>query len=292
MIPKPRARVPDGLTSLARTEKPKVALGGNGLTDLKRLAIVAIDVTSPAERPVDLAASLEAIMDAGSMQAGFERARDGNPTEIEIHYGLATHAGKLEPKAERGLLVYGARARVRVADSDGLFEIVEGGSLGEAPFVRAALPDLRAAFASVLEGCIASALRDVAMQLRYRSASESDASSGLISNFAEERCAAARRLAELGARSHVPTLLRLADAASGVELGILATALGRLGDATVVAPLLKRVGTAAPSVAMAIVDALRSLNVPESKRALEKISMNHPDPVVRSAARQALETAE
>jgi hypothetical protein len=252
----------------------------------------AIDVTSADERPIDLADKLEAILDAGSAQAGFVRAADGNATEVEVHYGFATREGKLDPKAERGLLVHGARVRVKVVDEDGLSEIVEGGNVGEAPFVRAALPDLGAAFASVLEGSVASALRDVAMQLAYRSASEADAVKGLSSSFTEERCSATRRLAELGARSRVPALLRLAEEASGVELGVLATALGRLGDAAVVAPLLKRVGTASPSVAMAIVDALASLGIPEARAALEKVAVNHPDPVVRSAARQALLTAE
>lgn len=272
---------------------PVAAAGRVGqAAGLERLAMRAIDVTSAGERPVDLGEKLDAILNVGSAQAGFVRADDGNPTDVEVHYGLATRDGKLDPRAERGLLVYGARVRVRVADDDGLFEIVEGGNVGEAPFVRAALPDLAAAFASVLEGSVASALRDVAMQLQYRSASEADAVKGLSSSFTEERCSSARRLAELGAHSRVPELLRLADEATGVELGVLATALGRLGDAAVVAPLLKRVGTASPSVAMAIVDALSSLDAPEARAALEKVAVNHPDPVVRSAARQALLTAE
>ena len=269
-------------------------------TEPDRLALVVTveDLTLSAERPVALGEeTLRALVAEAAEAAGFvligatpsaappdTAAKKPSKATVELHYALTTD-GKVDPRAERGLLTWGVMTGVRVVGPDGLAEVLEGASIGEAPFVREALPDLGAAFREVLQTGARSAFLDVAMQLRYASAPVSDVLSGLRAMQREERWAATRRAAALGDAQLTKRLVANLEGAEGLEIGLIAVALARLGVAPPVEQLAERIDGLPESVALLVVDALAGLGTPGAKAALARIAKSHAEARVRAAAR-------
>ena len=152
------------------------------------------------------------------------------------------------------------------------------------------LGDLQAGFRELVSTAIASALRDVGMQLRYRELPAANALAALRSELAEERWAATRRLADLGEKAAVPRLIALLEDAEALEIGVLAGALGRLGDGQAVAPLMAHIESVPTEVGVLIVDALAALDTPEARNALRRILDTHPLEGVRAAAKEHVGT--
>jgi hypothetical protein len=248
------------------------------------------DRTSAAEKPVDIEKQLDALAASAAKKAGFTLADDGNRAELEVYYAF-TVDGVPTPKADRGMLVYAVTARVRVVDDQGVGELIEGRAGADAPFVRAALPALDVAFRTLVEEAAEAALRDVALQLRYRALSLDDARAGLASGLSEERWAAARRLGELGDKASVSVLLALLEDAGPLEVGVISGVLGQLKSAEAVAPLVGLVEAVPTEVGVIIVDALAAIGTTEAIAALKKIALDHPLEAVRAAAKEQLETS-
>lgn len=253
---------------------------------LPALDLEVEDVTTEEERPVNLGDVPRSVVVSAAQATGFRVGGEGKlaTATAEVHYAL-TQDGKVNPKADRGLLTWGVAVGVRVVGADHLAEVIYGRSIGEAPFVLAALPSLEAAFGEVLRSGARGAFLDVAMQIHYRDAPLPLVLDGLRSPQPEERWAATRRAAALAAPDAGPRLLANLESAEGLEVGLLAAALERLKEARAVPLLVDRVDGLPESVAIVVVDALRGFNTPEARAALKRVAEEHPIESVRAAAK-------
>ncbi len=244
------------------------------------VAIYAQDRTTPAERPVDLSTGIQALAEAAAQRAGFTVTDKGNESGVLVHYALVQN-GKPDPKTEKGRIAWGVEVAIRLVDEDGLGEELSGRRGDERPFVRGAIPDLKAGFESVLSDALEGAFRDVAMQIAFRDAPVERCEKALTAQHPEERWAAMRRLGELGAKDSAAKILEAIDGADELTVAIGVGVLGRLRNPIAVKPLAKLAEGPNPQNAMLVATAIAAIGGPDARKYLRLIGASHPSPVVQ-----------
>jgi HEAT repeat protein len=185
------------------------------------------------------------------------------------------------------MITWGVQAEVYIVGDDDLATTFEGVGRGEAPFVRAALPNLDEAFKEVLKGAAVTALLD--MQIRYENVSEALAVKGLNSRHPEEVWAGLRRLGELGATGSTEAIIdALADGSKLTQV-IAGGVLVRLQDPSAIAQLLTiATEMTDPANVVFVADVINQLGGEAGKAAVRKLTQSHPNEDARAALSRGL----
>ncbi len=249
--------------------------------------LVAVDRTTKNERPVDMAPGIQALAETALKRAGYTLADKGHEAGAEVFYALVND-GKPDPKTERGTIAWGVSVTIRVEDADGLAEAFEGRRGDERPFIRGAVPDLKAAFDDVIGTALEGAARDAAMQIEYQKADAAKCVAALVADHPEEKWAALRRLGELGAKDSAGAVIDILDGADELTLAVAIAALGRLRNPVAVKPLARLAEGPSVERASMVVSALAGIGGPEARKYLELIGASHPSEQIREAVRTLL----
>jgi len=255
------------------------------------VTIIAVDRTNSSERPADMSAAVQGLAEAAAKRAGFTVVEDGHSGTAEVFYAVVKD-GKPDPKAERGTVAWGVSVMVRVEDEQGLGEVFEGRRGDERPFIKATVPDLKAAFDSLLGEALEGAFRDVAMQIKYVSADAKTCEAALTAQHPEERWAALRRLGDLGSKESAQPIIDILDGADELTTAIAVGVLARLKSARAVPVLAKLAEGPSPDRATLIVNALAEIGGPEARKYLELIGASHPNEVIRKLVSDLLAAQE
>ncbi|MFT7624368.1 MAG: hypothetical protein ACI9WU_003555 [Myxococcota bacterium] len=279
-------RAPPGAPAVPKAESPGDVTPEpeEALPAPTHIKLLVLDRTTEVERPADLSAGLQALAEKSAEAAGFtiaEKGSDkGNEAGIEVFYALVKD-GKPDPKTEKGSIAWAVAVGLRVVDEDGLGEGFEGRRGDERPFVRGAIPDLKAAFESVLGDSMEGAFRDVAMQVRYAEAPIEGCLKALTARHPEERWAAMRRIGELRHKESAQAILDTIDGADELTEAVGVGVLGRLGNPIAVKPLARLAEGPNPERAMLVVTAIAGIGGKDARKYLRLLGASHPSPVVQ-----------
>ncbi|MFT5433147.1 MAG: hypothetical protein ACI9OJ_003852 [Myxococcota bacterium] len=257
-------------------------------TPPRHVTLGVADMTTEAERPADVSKHFKAIIEHAAAETGFTLVEDGNKGGLVFYYALSND-GKVDPKLDRGMITWGVQAEVSIVGEDDLSTTFEGVGRGEAPFVRAALPNLDEAFKEVLQGAAVTALRDIDMQIRYEDVSEAEAVKGLTSRHPEEVWAGLRRLGELGATESTEAIIdALADGDKLTQI-VAGGVLVRLQDKSAIAPLSTvAMEITDPASVVFVADVINQLGGDDAKAAVSKLTKSHPNEEARAALSRGL----
>jgi hypothetical protein len=152
-------------------------------------------------------------------------------------------------------------------------------------------PEERArAFTTALDRALARAVAGLVAQAEAEGASDAELVAALTSDDSDRRDMALRLLVERKSPAAVPPLLdRLADP-DPAEVLRAASALAAIGDPRAVPALIEASSRRDPEFLARIAVALGDLGGPEAEAYLFTAAGGHPDPGVRAAAREALDT--
>jgi len=256
---------------------------------LRHITLGMADTTREDERPVDLSDEFAGIIKEAAKEAGFTLVEDGHEGGLAFYYAVIQD-GKVAPKADKGMLVWGVQAELTIKDEDLLKTTWDGVGRGEAPFVRAALPDLTKAFRELLKGAAVTALRDIDMKIRYEKATVEQALKGLDSHHPEEVWAGLRRLGELGATDAIGAIIDVLKSGDKATKVVAGGVIARLGDRKAVAPLLAAALELTDPVAVLFAaDVISQLGGPEAQKALETLRSDHANEEVKRALTEIME---